>query len=225
MLKRYYLKNLLTQLLKEKDKLLELVKISKSFKNKQIISDFSLSVKRGEFISIVGESGKGKTTLLNIIGLLEDVDNGKVIIDGNDNITRKEKMLLQRYKIGYLFQNYALIENETVEKNLLIALAYRKNINKNEEIRKALDTVGLSGFEKRKVYELSGGEQQRIALARVILKKCDYILADEPTGNLDINNRNMIFNILEELNNQGKTIIFVTHDLELANKTKRTINL
>ncbi|KSU86140.1 bacteriocin ABC transporter ATP-binding protein [Priestia aryabhattai] len=205
--------------------MLELVKISKSFKNKQIISDFSLSVKRGEFISIVGESGKGKTTLLNIIGLLEDVDNGKVIIDGNDNITRKEKMLLQRYKIGYLFQNYALIENETVEKNLLIALAYRKNINKNEEIRKALDTVGLSGFEKRKVYELSGGEQQRIALARVILKKCDYILADEPTGNLDINNRNMIFNILEELNNQGKTIIFVTHDLELANKTKRTINL
>lgn len=205
--------------------MIELIKISKQFSGKKIIDQFDLKVEKGDFISIVGESGKGKTTLLNMIGLLERPDSGEIKIDGKSNLTKNEIMLMQRNKFGYLFQNYALIDNETVEKNLLIALAYRKNINKVEEIKKALDAVKLPNYEKRKIFELSGGEQQRIALARVIMKNCDYILADEPTGNLDKKNSGIIFDILNTLNSEGKTVVYVTHDLELANRANIKIEL
>ncbi|MEK4712870.1 putative bacteriocin export ABC transporter [Sporosarcina sp. FSL K6-5500] len=205
--------------------MIELINISKKFHGRTIFEEYNLKIKKGDFISIVGESGTGKTTLLNIIGLLERPDSGDLIVDGKSNLTKKQILLLQRNSFGYLFQNYALIDNETVEKNLLIALAYRKNINKKEEIKNALKAVNLSNYENRKVYELSGGEQQRIALARVILKKCDYILADEPTGNLDKNNSTVIFDVLKTLNREGKTIVFVTHDLELANRATTRIEL
>lgn len=205
--------------------MIELINISKKFHGRTIFEEYNLEIKKGDFISIVGESGTGKTTLLNIIGLLERPDSGDLIVDGKSNLTKKQILLLQRNSFGYLFQNYALIDNETVEKNLLIALAYRKNINKKEEIKNALKAVNLSNYENRKVYELSGGEQQRIALARVILKKCDYILADEPTGNLDKNNSTVIFDVLKTLNREGKTIVFVTHDLELANRATTRIEL
>ncbi|WP_438297446.1 putative bacteriocin export ABC transporter [Sporosarcina sp. FA15] len=205
--------------------MIELINISKKFHGRTIFEEYNLKIKKGDFISIVGESGTGKTTLLNVIGLLERPDSGDLIVDGKSNLTKKQILLLQRNSFGYLFQNYALIDNETVEKNLLIALAYRKNINKKEEIKNALKAVNLSNYENRKVYELSGGEQQRIALARVILKKCDYILADEPTGNLDKNNSTVIFDVLKTLNREGKTIVFVTHDLELANRATTRIEL
>ncbi|MCC2496183.1 putative bacteriocin export ABC transporter, partial [Bacillus cereus] len=199
--------------------------INKKFGNKVVLKDFSLKIEDTDFIAIVGESGKGKTTLLNIIGLLEQSDSGDIIIEEQMNPNKKQTLLLQREKLAYLFQNYALMENETVEKNLLIALEYQKNIDKRKIIKEALQKVNLPNYEKKKIFELSGGEQQRIALARILIKKCDYILADEPTGNLDNNNRDLVFNILKDLNEDGKTIIFVTHDMELASRAKKIITI
>lgn len=205
--------------------MIELKNICKVFKECNILWDFNICVDKGEFISITGESGKGKTTLLNIMSLLEKPTKGEVIVNGISNPSKKEILKFQRYSFAYLFQNYALIESETVEKNLKIALAYRKVADSKKEISDVLKSVGLVNYEKKKIYELSGGEQQRVAMARVILKDAEYIFADEPTGNLDIENRNIIFDLLQKLNEEGRTVVFVTHDLELASKAKIHIDL
>jgi len=199
--------------------------ISKKFGTINVINNFSMKTETGEFIAITGDSGKGKTTLLNILGLLEKPSNGSITFLNKENPSKKETMLLQRHKIGYLFQNYALIENESVKNNLNLALKYRKDINKNEEIKKSLSYVNLDNFENKKIYELSGGEQQRVALARILVKDCSYIFADEPTGNLDRRNRDIVFDILKDLNSMGKTILYVTHDEELANQANSRILL
>ena len=192
--------------------------ISKKYNEKNIVRNFNLKINKGEFISIVGESGSGKTTLLNIIGLLEKQTSGDIVVMGIKNPTSKELTKLQREFYGYVFQNYALIEEDSVQTNLKLALKYNKVIDKQAEINRALKLVGLEGYNKKKVFELSGGEQQRLALARIMLKKCEIILADEPTGNLDNKNRDIVFNILKDLNKQGKTIVIVTHDNYIANK-------
>lgn len=130
--------------------MIEVKNISKKYNGVNVIDKFSINIDENSFISIVGKSGTGKRTLINLISLLEESDNGKIIIDGKSNFSQKEKLLLRRNVIGKVFQNYALIENETVESNLKIALAYKKNINKNEAISDALNTVDLKGFNKRK---------------------------------------------------------------------------
>ena len=199
--------------------------ISKKYNEKNIVRNFNLKINKGEFISIVGESGSGKTTLLNIIGLLEKQTSGDIVVMGIQNPTSKELTKLQREFYGYVFQNYALIEEDSVQTNLKLALKYNKVIDKQAEINRALKLVGLEGYNKKKVFELSGGEQQRLALARIMLKKCEIILADEPTGNLDNKNRDIVFNILKDLNKQGKTIVIVTHDNYIANKCDKIIKL
>lgn len=206
---------------------IELKNISKSYNNKDIFKDFSLTVNKGEMVTITGESGKGKTTLLNIVGLLEAPDSGDVIIQGIKNAWKNERaqVKLFRYTLGYLFQNYALVEQETVSKNLDIALEYVKTSNKVEKKKEVLERVGLLEKMNSKVFQLSGGEQQRVALARLMLKKNDIILADEPTGALDPANRDKILTLLAELNKEGKTIVIVTHDPVVANMCTRTINL
>ena len=196
--------------------------ISKKYNEKNIVRNFNLKINKGEFISIVGESGSGKTTLLNIIGLLEKQTSGDIVVMGIKNPTSKELTKLQREFYGYVFQNYALIEEDSVQTNLKLALKYNKVIDKQAEINRALKLVG---YNKKKVFELSGGEQQRLALARIMLKKCEIILADEPTGNLDNKNRDIVFNILKDLNKQGKTIVIVTHDNYIANKCDKIIKL
>ncbi|HBF1461298.1 TPA: putative bacteriocin export ABC transporter [Clostridioides difficile] len=198
--------------------MISLINISKKFKDKSIIDKFNLEISKGEFVAITGNSGSGKTTLLNIMGLLEKPNSGDIIINNIKNPNSKQIRILQRDFYGYLFQNYALIENENVENNLKIALKYQKNINHNKKINYALESVGLRKYNKKKIYELSGGEQQRVALARVIF-------ADEPTGNLDKKNRDIVFDILKSLNKNGKTIVFVTHDLELSEQADRVIKL
>ncbi|MED4127727.1 ABC transporter ATP-binding protein [Shouchella miscanthi] len=200
-------------------------RISKSFSKNTILQDFSLTINQGEFLSLTGESGTGKTTLINLLSLLETPDNGDITFDGIKNPNLKQRMLLQRNQFGYLFQNFALVSNDTVESNIKLSLAYQKKGNKQEKIRDALDKVGLAGYERKKIYTLSGGQQQRVALARVIAKDPTYIFADEPTGNLDVKNRDLIFDLLLSLNKMGKTIVMVTHDLELAAKTSQSINL
>ncbi|PFZ65673.1 bacteriocin ABC transporter ATP-binding protein [Bacillus toyonensis] len=193
---------------------IELKNISKKYENKQVLDNFNLVVNKGEMMAITGQSGTGKSTLLNIVGLLEEPDSGDVIIQGIENAWKSEKKQIElfRYTIGYLFQNYALIDNETVSKNLDVALEYVKLPNKKDKKKEVLEKVGLLDKLNSKIYQLSGGEQQRIALARLMLKKNDIILADEPTGSLDEVNRDQVLSILKSLNNEGKTILIVTHD-------------
>lgn len=201
--------------------------ICKKFGEKIILDNFNMQVNKGEFLSIMGESGKGKTTLLNIIGMLEKADSGELIIKGYRNLSfsSPKAIKLRRYDISYLFQNYGLIDNETVLNNLKIVTKYKKSKNEKNDIINALDRVGLSGIEKRKVFTLSGGEQQRVALAKIILKSPEIILADEPTGSLDYKNRDYVLEILKNLNEEGKTVIVVTHDSCVEKCAKRNIYL
>lgn len=210
--------------------MIELKDINKRYSGNIIFEKFNMTVNKGEMVAITGKSGSGKSTILNMIGLLEKPDSGSINLfdEPAPKINSKKSKLLLRYKIAYLFQNYALVDNENVNYNLNIALEYVK-ANKNEKQKmkiEALQKVGLSDeYLNKKIYQLSGGEQQRVAVARIILKPCELILADEPTGSLDLKNRNDIINILKELNSDGKTIIIVTHDPYVANECNREIKL
>ncbi|MBJ7961539.1 ABC transporter ATP-binding protein [Bacillus cereus group sp. N28] len=205
---------------------IKLENINKKYGNQFIFQDFNLNVYKNEFIGIIGKSGAGKSTLLNVMGLLDEPDQGKVIIQGDDNAYKNKKIFF-RNKLGYIFQNYALMDNETVASNLEVALKFQKLTKKEKKdlMENALKQVNLSCSLKSKVYTLSGGEQQRLAIARILLKKCDIILADEPTGSLDKENRNQVIKLLKKLNNEGKTIIVVTHDLDLQDLFSRVIDL
>ena len=203
--------------------MIEALNISKSYHNKVIIDSFSVNIKENSLTVITGHSGKGKTTLLNILSMVERPDSGVVKIDNIENPNQKQLRYLRRYKLAYLFQNYGLVDENTVEKNLRISLAYRKNTKLT--ISEALEKVELVGYEKRKVYELSGGEQQRVALARVLLKDACYIFADEPTGNLDNDNRDVVIKLLRELADNGKGVVLATHDMELVSYADQHICL
>ncbi len=209
--------------------IIELKNINKKYGSRELFQNLDFSIKKGEMVAITGASGSGKSTLLNIMGLIDKPDSGEVLICGNKNPYDKEKIKLNLFRnnIGYLFQNYALVDNYTVSKNLDIALEYVKVTDKDKKKLKeeALDKVGLLDKLNNKVFELSGGEQQRVALARLMLKKNDIILADEPTGSLDENNKNIILKLLKQLNNEGKTIVVVTHDKVVADICHREINI
>lgn len=192
---------------------IEIEGLNKSYGSHQILKDIKLTIKEKEFFIITGPSGCGKSTLLNIIGLLDTFDSGVIKLFGEDipkPFSRKAEKLLKD-KIGYLFQNYALIDNETVRYNLEIIMDCKKK-DKVRLIKEALKRVNLEGYENKRIYECSGGEQQRIALSRLLLKSCELILADEPTGSLDPKTKQKIINLLLKLNQEGKTIIMVTHD-------------
>ena len=196
--------------------------ITKSFGNKILFKDFNFHIEGGEFVCFSGESGAGKTTLLNIIGLLEPIDSGKLLINGREYKSNKDKRKFYAEEVGFLFQNFALLENKTVEQNLKIVkakgdLSYR--------IDESLKIVGLTDKMNNKVYTLSGGEQQRIALARLILKPCNIILADEPTGSLDKRNAELVIGLLKKINSMGKTVIIVSHDEYVKNSADRIIEL
>lgn len=195
--------------------IIALKNITKQYDNNIVLDKYNLTVEKGEFICIMGNSGSGKSTLLNIIGLLENADNGTVQVCGvqNPKINSKKGRELLRYKVAYLFQNYGLIENQTVEYNISISAKYAKDKSDlNNKIKNVLHDVGLDGFEKRKVYQLSGGEQQRVALAKIMIRPCEIILADEPTGSLDKTNKELVLSIIKGLHKNGMTIIMVSHD-------------
>lgn len=208
--------------------IVKLENISKSFQGIDVLCELSLEVNQGEFVAVVGASGCGKSTLLNIVGLLDKQDKGNVVLFNETNIkpfSRKAERMLKD-KIGYLFQNYALIENQTVAYNLDVVFDHKvKKEERQKKIQVALQKVGLEGIESKKVFKCSGGEQQRIALARLLIKPCELILADEPTGNLDVENREKILKILKDLNEAGKTIILVTHDQEVAKQCQRVLEI
>jgi len=210
--------------------LITLKNIKKQYGKDQVLfENLSLEIEKGEFVGLVGKSGAGKTTLLNIIGLITDISAGTITIDGHQNVSinSKNAMILRRYTIGYLFQNYGLIEDEIVLWNLKLALEYKK-IKKKEKLKlidKYLKQFELTDMLDKKVYQLSGGEQQRIAIIKLILQGSRIILADEPTSGLDKENESIVMKLLKELNEDGITIIMVTHNMNLLDCFSRVINV
>lgn len=210
-------------------KIISLKNINKTFEKNKVLCNFNLEIEEKEFLCIMGTSGSGKSTLLNIIGLLDRPDSGVVTICEkiNPKINSREGILLLRNKISYLFQNYGLIESETVGYNLKISMRFLKLNKKEKEIRakEALEKMGLKNIINKKVYCLSGGEQQRVALAKVMLKPSRIILADEPTGSLDSGNKEIVMGFLKSLNREGKTIVLVTHDDTIKKYASRIITI
>lgn len=209
--------------------IIEVKNLIKYYGQKEVFKNFNINVKRGEFIGITGKSGCGKSTLLNIIGLLEEFDEGTVTIMGEENININSSKAtdMLRHKIGYVFQNGALIDDEDIYNNMKIALKYVKESKseKRNSIHKALEIVGLCEMLDKKIYQLSGGEQQRVAIARVLIKPCDIVLIDEPTGSLDNVTGKRILELLKKINEQGKTIIMVSHDNNAMQICDRVINI
>ncbi|PTI30818.1 putative bacteriocin export ABC transporter [Mammaliicoccus vitulinus] len=202
--------------------------LSKQFNGINLFSDLNLHVNKGEMVAITGKSGSGKSTLLGCMCGLEKIDNGTIYIDGDDitKMNRKKKMLLYRNKLGYLFQNYALITHETIEYNLDVVLGYKKlSKSKKKELKiEVMNKVGLNKSFNTKIYTLSGGEQQRVAIARLLLKEPLIIFADEPTGALDNDNKYKILRLLSEFKGKS-TILIVTHDEDVMKCCDRNIQL
>lgn len=202
--------------------MIEIKHLKKSFDDKVLFDNLNMKIDDGEFVVFSGVSGCGKTTLLNMIGSLESIDEGEIIVDGIDISKRKNQQKYLSQKVGFLFQNFALVEDKTVLENLKIV----KKSNRSEiSIDEALNRVGLLDAKLKKVYTLSGGEQQRIALARLMIKKCDLILCDEPTGSLDRKNGEKIMSIICNMNKKGKTVILVTHDEKYKQNGGRIVEL
>lgn len=202
--------------------MIEGINITKTFDDLTLFQDYSFLIEDQEFVCFSGASGTGKTTLLNMIGLVEPIDSGSLRINGVEYTTNKQKLEYFRSVVGFLFQNFALIENKTVKQNLELI---KRGSRTNYTIEEVLARVGLESKLNSKVYTLSGGEQQRVALARLFLKKCEIILADEPTGSLDAKNAQVVMDILLSLNAEGKTVIIVTHDQKIKDKAQRVIEL
>lgn len=197
----------------------------------EAIKDLSFTIDDGEFVSIIGKSGSGKSTLLGLLGALDAPTSGSITI-GNQDITHLHDHALISYRntsIGFVFQSYNLIPNLTAIENVMLPMEYAK-VPKRERVDRAislLQEVGISdGKELRKPSKLSGGEQQRVSIARALANQPKLILADEPTGNLDSENGKMIFDLLHKLSRtENTTVVVVTHDLDIAGKTDRTFSL
>ena len=202
--------------------MIELKSVKKSFGDRVLYQDLNLSIADGEFAVLTGASGCGKTTLLDMIAGIEPIDSGTILADGLDITKRKNRLSYFQTKLGMLFQNFALIENMTVQKNLELV---QKKSRSDITIEDALRRVGMQEHLDKKVCTLSGGEQQRIALARLMVKQCSIILADEPTGSLDTDNAAKVMAILADLNQMGKTVVMVTHDTKYQDMGSRQIDL
>ena len=203
--------------------------ISKAYGSYVIFNGFNLEIDEGEMVCIKGASGSGKSTLLNLIGMFDVPDSGEIELFGKTSpkINSKDGRFLMREKIFYCFQNFALVDNESIRYNLNIPLINRHLSKKEKDlnIKMALQKVGLEKNLDEKVYCLSGGEQQRVAIARAFLKNYDLVLADEPTGSLDADNRDAIMNILTDFHERGKTIVIVSHDQAVINRCNRVIEI
>lgn len=202
--------------------MIELKNVTKKYDDPVIIDDLSLTIKDGEFVVFSGPSGCGKTTLLHLIGTIEPASSGTILINGKDIRNRRNQEHVLKYDIGFLFQNFALVDKKTVRDNILLV---PKICRSGITVEEALDFVGLANLIDTRVYKLSGGEQQRVALARLLFKKCSIILADEPTGSLDDGNAAMVMDLLIKLKETGRTIVMVTHNAKQKKVADRVIEL
>ncbi|MFG2041945.1 ABC transporter ATP-binding protein [Dactylosporangium sp. NPDC048998] len=202
--------------------------ISKSFGTRHLWTDLSFTVEPGQMMAVTGPSGCGKSTVLHCLGTLEAVDAGRIVIGGT-NITGAGSGARRRFRrdvLGYLFQNYALIDNATVAFNVSVAITARGNrAGRGAAIEAALGRVGLAGRGEEMVYQLSGGEQQRVAVARLLAKRPGVILADEPTGALDSDNATLVISLLRQLADDGSTVVLATHSDHAAGACDTTLDL
>ncbi|MBU3141996.1 ABC transporter ATP-binding protein [Clostridium sp. CF012] len=216
------------------DSIIKLKNINKIYGRRvktQVLSDINLSIDKGSFNSIIGESGSGKTSLLNIIGMLDKPTSGQVEMEGKriDKMNRRSLASIRNKDIGFVFQFHYLLPEFNAIENVLMPRAIRNLFcgrKSHEKAKELLELVGLKSVIKNKVYDLSGGEQQRVAIARALMNNPKIILADEPTGNLDSNSSEAIYNIFRDINkNFGTTFIIITHDERIAIKTDRVIEI
>lgn len=206
--------------------ILKLVDVSKIYGELKALDKINLSVEKGEWISIMGPSGSGKTTMMNIIGAMDKPSLGEVILDGEDIAKKspKELTVIRRDKIGLIFQQFHLVNYLSALENVMMSQYYH-SMPDAQEAMEALAAVGLAERAKHLPNQLSGGEQQRVCIARALINHPAILLADEPTGNLDEKNEYIVLDIFEKLHNAGSTIIVVTHDPEVGEESERMITL
>lgn len=209
-----------------------LVKIYNKGKTNEFcaLKGIDLSIEEGEMVAIIGKSGAGKSTLLHILAAIDSYDKGSYLVDGVSvgDLKEKERARFRNQKIGIVMQDYALIDEYTIEENVQIPLIFGKvkgNDVRREKIRTALENVGLAELAKKPVRQLSGGQKQRVAIARALVNNPAFLLADEPTGALDSKTSGEIMDMFEKLNQGGKTVIIVTHDMEVAARCGRVIEI
>lgn len=212
--------------------MIEIKNLSKTYnkENQQSVKaldDVSLQIEKGEFVAIVGPSGSGKSTLMNILGLIDTPNSGSYRLDNKEVSTLgiDELAKIRNKVIGFVFQQFHLLPRMTAKENVELPLIYSDRTNINGLAEKALEIVGLSERMNYAPEELSGGQQQRVAIARALVNNPEIILADEPTGNLDSQSGRDIMNILCDLNEQGRTIIVITHDKSIASYTKKSFKI
>ena len=206
--------------------LLEVKNVSKIYPGLKALDNVSLTVERGEWVAIMGPSGSGKSTMMNIIGCMDKPSEGQVLLDGVD-ISREPASNLTtilRDKIGLIFQQFHLVNYLTAVENVMVAQYYHSMPDEKEALE-ALERVGLRERARHLPSQLSGGEQQRVCVARALINHPELILADEPTGNLDEANENIVLDLFAQLHKEGTTLIVVTHDPEVADAAQRTIVL
>ena len=206
--------------------LLELKNIYKIYGELHALDNVSLKVEKGEWVSIMGPSGSGKSTMMNIIGCMDKPTKGEVLLDGVDISKESAKNLtnVRRDKIGLIFQQFHLVNYLTALENVMLAQYYHSMPDEKEALE-ALDRVGLADRAKHLPSQLSGGEQQRVCVARALINYPEIVLADEPTGNLDEANEAIVVDLFHKLHNAGTTLIVVTHDPEVAEVAQRTLVL
>lgn len=206
--------------------ILKLVDVSKIYGELKALDKINLSVEKGEWISIMGPSGSGKTTMMNIIGAMDKPSLGEVILDGEDIAKKSPKELtaIRRDKIGLIFQQFHLVNYLSALENVMMSQYYH-SMPDAQEAMEALAAVGLADRAKHLPNQLSGGEQQRVCIARALINHPAILLADEPTGNLDEKNEYIVLDIFKKLHNAGSTIIVVTHDPEVGEESERMITL
>jgi putative ABC transport system ATP-binding protein len=211
--------------------MLTMQNISKVYRTESVethaLRDFSLEVDEGDFVSVTGPSGSGKTTFLNVAGLLEESSSGIYQLDGRDvsSLNDAERSKLRNEKIGFIFQSFNLIPELDIFDNVDVPLRYRGfgSAERKKRIDHVIDMVGLTSRQKHLPSQLSGGQQQRVAIARALAGEPRFLLADEPTGNLDSEMAESVMQLLESINNDGTTIVMVTHEPNLAARARRNI--
>ena len=214
--------------------LVRLVKVNKIYKlaeelKFQALVDINLEIEKGEFISIIGPSGSGKSTLMNIIGLLDQPTTGQYLLEDTDVSKLKEETLasLRNKTIGFVFQSFNLLPRTKALDNVALPLVY-SGIKQEQRLQKAKESLAKVGLQDKidsKPNQLSGGQQQRVAIARALVTNPEIILADEPTGNLDSKSGKEVLQIFQDLHSEGKTVILITHDLNIAKNAKRIISI
>lgn len=210
-----------------KSNLIELSSVTKKYGSKVVLDNLNLTISPGDFVSVVGPSGCGKSTLVNILGLLDRRFEGSYLL-GDMVVNKASESALSKIRnlrIGFVFQAYHLIDYMTVEDNILMPVSYFKKSVEKERYEFLMDMLGLNNLRKQVAVSLSGGEKQRVSIARAMINNPELIIADEPTGNLDGANTGTVFSALKKMNEAGTTIVMVTHNDELAAKTTRQLVL